>query len=232
MGAIDDIESAGREQVGDSTIPSDIDGFKIIERDPSDLADSAGLDLNTYALARMVQSEMGSASALNLLVLAESARNEARHRGQSVSSLLLHSTMARANGLFSEQAAGKWASTRLDPNERHAAAARAALEDGSDLIRGARDFFDPKSQDSGQQGAHKLRITSEQYIAKNAARHLQWVGEIPGIDPYRLMVFGDVSGTVDQEPALAVLQRGREGIASAKGGGALLVILLAGAVLS
>lgn len=204
------IDGAGSSRVGPSTSTTDVDGYAVVDGDPQALADEAGLSLDAYALARMVASENGSEGAAYLLATAECAVNKASARGVSVSSLLLRGH-GQADGFFSEQAAGKWASTRVDPSGRHVEAAQVAIE-GSSVFSGAVDFFDPRSQDGGQQGGHTLRQSPEDYIAARATEGLAWIGDVPGINPYHLMCFAR-SGqrSADTGPALAALERGRSG---------------------
>jgi hypothetical protein len=202
------IDGADTGRTGPSTTNSGSPLY-IVDGAPEDLASQAGLDVDTYSLARMVSSEEGSGNAATLLCLAEAARNKAQQRGQSVSQLLTASKRSDADGNYSAQAAGKWASTRRDPNGRHVAAAQAALQQGTDLAAGAVDYFDPSSQDGGTQGGVALRKTSEDYIAQNAAQGLYWVGPIADIDAYHLMLFAPGSGTADD--ALNIVAQGRVG---------------------
>lgn len=215
------IRAASTARVGPRTTTETVNGFVVVQGTPATLADDASLDVNTYALARMLSSEENSGSAEVLLALAEAARNQAARRGRSVYSLLTSSKYPSRAGRFGAQK-GAWASTRLDPNGRHVAAAQVALG-GSDFTGGARDFFDPRTQDGGVQLGEALRLTSEQYIADRAKEGLFWVGPLPGIDPYKLMLFRDGHGDVGE--ALAVLEHGRGG-GSAGGGGAVLALLL------
>jgi hypothetical protein len=206
------IDGAGRSRVGDKATAETIGQYVIVDEAPQDLADAAGLSLDVYSLARMIASENGSASAATLLALAESTRNEAERRGGSVTALLTRSSVAAAQGKYSEQAAGKWASTRLDPLGRHVEAARQALDERTNAFAGAVDFFDPSAQDKGQQGTHKLRKTSEQYIADRAAEGLAWIGDVDGVNAYHLMLFAPGAKPVDTTAALAALDDGRNGI--------------------
>ncbi len=209
----DRIDAAGRKIVGPTTKTSELlvgsRTFDIVDDDPQRLATAAGLDLDVYSLARMIASENGSSTAATILATAECARNKAAQRGVRVSALLLRSTIAGAGGKYGEQAAGRWASTRRDPNGRHVECARVAME-GSNAFAGAVDFFDPSAQDLGKQGRHPLRSSSEQYIAARAAEGLGWVGPLEDVDAYSLMVFSRQQKPIDIEPALAVLTEGRD----------------------
>jgi hypothetical protein len=184
-----------------------IDNYTVVVGYPSSLADAAGLDLDTYSLARMIASEDGSANDTVLRCLGECARNQAAHNGVSITTLLTKSSDTAINGLYSEQAAGKWASTRVDPDDRATTAAQDVIA-GSSYAKGGRDFFDPSSQDKGVQNGHILNLTSEKYIDRNASSGLYWVGPIDGVDPYHLMIFADGADT-STTAALAALNTGR-----------------------
>lgn len=192
--ALQNIRDASYSIVGSRTTPSKVDGYSVVPTSPMWLAASAGVDESVYSLARMVSSEAGSANAETLLALAETARNKAIQRGVSVTSLLTQAKVASSNGLYGEQAAGRWASTRLDPNGRHLAAADAALNGGTTFAQGATDFFDPATQDTGVQNGHALKQSSSTYIANRDKEGLHWVGPLPGIDPRKAMFFARGTG--------------------------------------
>lgn len=206
------IDAAGRGRIGPATSPAKVGGYLIVGDDPATLANSAGVDLQVYSLARMIASEDGSAPAPRLLALAETTRNEAARGRVSIFALLTRSSVSAAKGKYSEQAAGKWASTRVDPLARHLEAARIAIEDGSDVFGGATDFFDPRAQDKGKQGEHTLKKTSEDYITDKLSDGMAWIGQVDGIDPYRLMLFShqkDPDLTENFDASLEVVFQGR-----------------------
>jgi hypothetical protein len=214
------IDAASRDRVGPSTSTVLSSGVQTVVGEPFSLAQSAKVSMDVYALARMIASEEGSGNAPTLLCLGEAARNEAKRRGTSVFSLLTNSTVPALRGRFGEQRT-RWASTRLDPNGRHVAAATAALS-GTGLARGARDFFDPATQATGEQLGKPLRLSVTQYITDNASNGLAWVGPIEGINPGRLMLFVNAPKPIDTSAAFAAL----------KGhGSTVLVALLIGAAL-
>lgn len=200
MGALDDIAAASSARVGPRTVTDTEGGYTLVVGDPSSLV-PAGLDLDTYALARMVSSEYGSGPPVALLALAEAAVNKADQRGVSVFTLLTHSSNSATDGRFGEQSGGHWASTRLDPTGRHVAAASSAI-DGSDITGGAIDYFDPAAQDAGSQNGHKLRQSAQQYIQARYAEGLAWVGPIDGLNARQLMLFAPTGG-YDIDSALA-----------------------------
>lgn len=109
-----------------------------VDQTPDDLAASAGLDVDTYALARMISSEEG---------------NSANIRQAAVAWVMLNNGgtgYAIPRGTFGRQGSGgRPISTSQDPFEGHVDIAKGVLS-GSipDPTNGARYFIAPKAQDS------------------------------------------------------------------------------------
>lgn len=161
--------------------------------DPAILAANAGLDLDTYALARMIASEEGDSNDSHQIAVGECARNHASRVGVSISTMLLRSTgknySEEANGRFSEQGKGKWASTSKAPTRTNVNNAIRVLS-GTDVTGGGIDFFSPSGQIIGLvQGTSRIKISASKYIKRNAKDGLQWTGPIDGINAKKLMVF-------------------------------------------
>lgn len=221
------IDDGGKSRVGAKGTLASQSGYDVILESPAVLAGGATQNVDVYSLARMIASEDGSASAPTLLGLAECARNKAAKGGVSVTKLLTRSSMSGMDGTYSEQAAGKWASTRLDPNGRHVTAAQIAMLEDSDEFGGAVDFFDPHSQDGGLQNGRKLHLTSEDYITARAEEGLEWIGDVDGVDAYRFMAFAPGQKPIDYSDAMAVIEKGRNVHKLWVGGGSLAALLVA-----
>jgi hypothetical protein len=149
--------------------------------DPAALAASAGLDLNTYALARMIASEEGNSSTAVQALIAHAAVNHAGGR-ERIAAVLLKAKNPAHNGFFGTQKdlerlvttsdgkevhpSDRYASTASDPYEGHAAVARGVL-DGSipDLTGGADQFDrpsgerDPAAVAAAREGAGKEEVS-------------------------------------------------------------------------
>lgn len=227
--AYDAIAGTGNARVGEAssfeTVTTTKASYQVVAESPEYLAQSAGKTLDEYSLARMVQSEEGGNGPVHMLAVAEAAVNEARRRGRTVTRLLTASAIVGVDGHYSEQAAGKWASTRSDPRERAAKAAELALQ-GSNVFMGVVDYFSPRNQDAGSQNGHTLRLSSEQYIAERASEGLFWIGPVAGVNPYELMLFSrQPQGTTDA--ANAVVESGRKG-ETVKTGMVVLLVVCAG----
>ena len=120
--------------------------------DPGELAAAAGLDLETYALARMLASEEGNSTPEVQALVAHAVVNEARAAGKSISAKLLKAKLATHSGFFGTQrniekgtdgydGSDRFASTATDPYEGHAVvAAGVLLGTIPDLTGGARRF--------------------------------------------------------------------------------------------
>lgn len=118
-----------------------------VPADPGSLASSAGLDLNTYALARMIESEAAILKNDNArLGVGEAALNYAYRLGKSIGSILLNAK-GSANGYFGEQGQGRYASTSRDPSRDSINAAQLAMA-GSNITGGADQWDSPWSYTS------------------------------------------------------------------------------------
>jgi hypothetical protein len=110
--------------------------------DPSALAASAGMDLDTYALARMVESETANLRSLEAsTAVAAAALNYAN--GRSIAGILLRATK-RGNGYFGKQDQGRYAASSKDPGPLAISAALAA-QAGQDPTNGADQWDSPWS---------------------------------------------------------------------------------------
>jgi len=127
--------------------------------DPDQLAELAGLDLDTYALARAIASEEGNSSAGVQALVGHAMVNHARLAGKSISQVLLEAKNAEHRGFFGTQkdlettlANGKhpsdrYASTASDPYEGHAAIAGGVLSGAIPDLTGGADQFDRTESD-------------------------------------------------------------------------------------
>lgn len=125
----------------------------LVDGDPFALADAAGMEPNAYALARCLASEHGQDGDPYLVAVAWAVRNKAAERGVTVIQLLTDGAGTAGDGMFGDQkaAAGtKYASTKVDPSDRHArvAATVIAADPASDPTAGATHFYSPKAQDA------------------------------------------------------------------------------------
>ena len=123
----------GDKSSANPTAPSEID------QSPEDLAASAGLDLQTYTLARIISSEEGNSPVLYWVAIAWASKNNAPD-GDIFS--------WATDGSFGEQGSGRPVSTRQDPYEGHVKVAQAVLAGTvADPTEGARYWIAPRTQD-------------------------------------------------------------------------------------
>lgn len=140
-------------RVGPATKP---DGLGVIRVDPWGLATAAGLDLDTYAVARMLSSEEGNSPGAYKVAVAFAVVNASS--GFPADKLL--AGKGDAAGFFARQDAryskgggatghaGKYASTVLDPRADDVTIARAVVSrEVADPTGGATNFFRPGLQD-------------------------------------------------------------------------------------
>ena len=128
---------------------------------PGELAAAAGLDLETYALARMIASEEGRSTSGVQALVAHATVNYARGRGRSISAVLLAAKNPDHDGSFGTQKdlertvttgdgkevhpSDRYASTASDPYEGHAAVAQGVLDGSIPDLTGGADQFDRPS---------------------------------------------------------------------------------------
>lgn len=168
------------------------------------------ITLDELTGSRLIASEFGSGSPAEMCCIVDAELNRAKSRGQTLTQHLVG-----GSGLYGPQGeGGREAATPLAGNLRHLTAARAAMRDARGISRGARRFYDPKTQDI-QWGRYRrgeitkvhscnaLGILSRWSFDLSGCRDdglpppgatpgknpEEWVGPIPGVDAYRLMLF-------------------------------------------
>lgn len=183
------------------------------------------LSLDEYTLARMVYSEHASGSPVELCCLADAAANKAAAEGRSIH------LYATGGAGFGAQGGARQVSTARAPTPRHIKAALAVLRNrwwflpppARGIAKGARRFFDPRAQLklSQDQGTGKFapplvvlrRWTYDLAWVNRAELELgtrrgsnqeEWVGPIPGVDPYELMLMRPKTALQDSLYAEAV----------------------------
>lgn len=214
------IRSGGNNIVGPKTSietlkPGEPTEYRAVRESPVDIHRQAGIDRNTYALARCISSEEGSRPAEYLLAVAELVRNKAKRKDKEVYQQLVFTTSPAYHftyGRYGEQR-GRSASTRQDPKGRHVAAAKAALVGASDMLpSNATTWFGPKLQDSGKQGTHSLNYDAVEIARKWGEDKLHWIGPLPGIDTYKFVVFKQETTRTDNQALVDAILLGRQGV--------------------
>jgi hypothetical protein len=176
-------------------------GKTIIAESPTTLASRAGYSVEEFALGRLIASEGyggegRTAEATARTALAQAVVNEARRRKMSIVDLLTRSSdSVLLPGFFGSQKAKIYAATTKDPTKWDLEIARAVLR-GSvpDLAKGATNFLDPEIWGGAiargttpTQGGYALGKFEE--IITSWHKDKAWIGPIPGVDSYYLMLF-------------------------------------------
>jgi hypothetical protein len=171
-------------------------GVSVIDDPPGVLATRAGVDVETYSLARVIASEgYPGGTPLQLAVALSSIghviKSEAKARGQSITRLLTGGT---APGYYGSQKAKGYAATTRDPRVLDVAVAKAVLGGIPDLTRGARNFVHPKvwgdKEARGETATQAGAALSEfETVMRRWHTEKAYVGGVPSIDSYRLMFF-------------------------------------------
>jgi hypothetical protein len=187
-------------RVGRATSPNELG---VIEDDPVTLANSAGLDLDAYALARMISSEEGPSPTVYKVAVGWAAVNASR--GNVADKLL--AGKGSTSGHFAAQNAryftgeldahsgepitahaGKYATTANDPREDDMQIAVAILSGAlADFTGGATNFFRPRVQDR-LFAAGRASKAAETVDAEWRARGLTPL-EVEGIDSAELTLY-------------------------------------------
>jgi hypothetical protein len=210
-----------------TTVPTGTGGsVRVTFTPPAQLAAQAGLSREAYALARCIRSEgyggdpVGRAAAA--VVIGQAIRNGSA--GKGIEATLTHSQFANASGYFGEQS-GRYAATTQDPTAWTGQVAEAVLAGGlPDLARGAHKFLDPAVFARGEQAGRplgELASVLRSWMLGNEA--LEWVGPIPTVDTFHLVVLrrGNASlaeRQAQREQLLDIYERGKAGDHGPEGG--------------
>lgn len=153
--------------------PTTVGADGIIRVDPYELADAAGLDAETYALARCLASEHPRDSNAYLVAVGWATKNKAREKGVDLVELLTNGRGDAGDGYFGQQKASagtKYAATGQDPHQRHVDAAAAVVDETvPDPTDGATHFFSPEAQDSLAARAAAGEDRFRKYLGHDAA---------------------------------------------------------------
>lgn len=200
-----------------------------VDQAPAQLAQDAGVDLETYSLARCLASEGYGTSAdpdntdrgkpVAIVAIAQAVRNKAKAKWNgSITKTLTYSTWAAKDPALPQwhygEQSGRYASTSADPNRWHIEVAKAVLNDTvPNIVGDAYMFFDPKTQDGGVQAGKRIQpadVTLTDWHSRNA-----WIGPIAGLDSYYLMFLRPESDAKVRAQALSaalqVVYDGRQG---------------------
>ena len=166
-----------RRKAGGSVTGGDdrVDGGGVVPGDPEKLARAAGLTLEEYALARLMESEESSEPAR--IAVGWATRNAAQRQGVSIPSLLLRGNLS-SKGRFGRQDTGKWASTSKPPTAGTMLLARKVLaKEMPDPTGGATQWDAPRAQATLNKRDPKKYKAPEQIaeIRQAAGSEMVWV---------------------------------------------------------
>jgi hypothetical protein len=169
-------------RVGDATSPNP-DAPTEIAQDPTTLAADAGLDLDTYALARVISSEEGNSPNAFQLAIGCAMRNLANHYGAGIFDTATDGSFGRQSGGVTSRPVSTWE----DPYEGHVAIAQAVQGGTPDVTQGAYQWVAPKAQDALNRRDPTKYKTFAEVDAARIAGGLRQVN-VDGVDP-SLLVF-------------------------------------------
>lgn len=176
------VMSTSKKVAAGPTLEGHADGSGLVQVDPFGLASQAGVDINTYALARMVASE--ASDKLTKVACAWACLNYATRRAKSVSVLLL-AGKGLADGRFGAQNLGKYASTKNPPGAGDLSIAADVLAKRvPDPTSGAEQWDNPVALDAlkGKKIAGYTKSADEVAAERSKSHDLVMV---PGVSPTR-----------------------------------------------
>lgn len=175
----------------------------------------ANLSLNAYALARYMQSEVGSGSIEERVAVGEAAVNRAKLRGKSVADLLLRAQAPTHpnydyfgpihGGSVETAPYGRWAATSKDPSVSTALLAMLVESGRSDNFSNGADDQDGLEYFSDPEGKVRKMATTGDY----------WVGPLVGVNPWHTFLSRHY-GNVSAADAAALLARGLDYVRARK----------------
>ena len=173
---------------------------------------SGKLSLETYTLARYMQSEVGSGTVETRVAVGEAAVNQAKLRGKSILHVLLYNQGAgHPNYGFYGPIHGpegvttapyrRWASTRLDPTVLTLLLAQLITSGQSrNFANGADD-----QSDMFNRTAYPNPVGTLQTFAKRGS---YWVGPLPGVNHQHTFLFRKYGVAPTTPQGAALLARG------------------------
>jgi hypothetical protein len=163
----------------------------IVPPDPQTLADQAHVDLDTYAMARMLSSEEGNSSNEIRVACCWALKNKAAREGKSIPDLLLRAKDPNHSGKFGTfinldpsspyytvnsdgkpNAADRYASTALDPYDGDLEIAISVLLETIPDPTGGADQFDRPGGEKNPDAVAAKRLAAGQILA-----------DVAGVDP-------------------------------------------------
>ena len=126
----------------------------IVNDDPQTLADAAGVDLDTYSLARVGQSEEGISSDRAKIAVMYACKNHADRTGKSITEIVTQgnpkrSDYASANGHYGRQGIHPYCTTIAAPTANTIALAQSVMDGtATDETQGAQWWDNPLAQDA------------------------------------------------------------------------------------
>lgn len=150
----------------------------LVHTSPEDLAAQAGLDQETYSLARAISSEEGNSDNATKAAVGWCIVNAAARRGQSVTELVLHAANPAHSGSYGTQEdleyyhangvhrSDRYCASGLDPYQGDADIASGILSGAiADLTGGCNQFDRPAGEAHPDQVAAKRIAAGAELVA-------------------------------------------------------------------
>lgn len=141
----------------------------VVYDDPQTLADAAGVDLETYSLARVGQSEEGLSSDRAKIAVMYACKNHAEKSGKTITEVVTRGNpkrtdYAEANGRYGRQGIHPYCSTIAAPTSNTLALAVSVIDGlALDETQGAQFWDNPHTQDVLAAASPKDQLTGKGY---------------------------------------------------------------------
>ena len=162
----------------------------IVSEEPQTLADIAGVDLETYSLARVGQSEEGLSSDRAKIAVMYACKNHASKQGKSITAVVTRGNPKRtdyaaANGRYGRQGIHPYCTTIAAPTQHTLELAQQVIDGtADDETQGAQWWDNPHTQDILATAYPKDEATGKGYYtsAQIAERRISKGATLVNID--------------------------------------------------
>jgi hypothetical protein len=143
----------------------------VVPEEPQTLADAAGVDLETYSLARVMQSEEGLSSDRAKIAVGYATINHSRRTGKTITDIVTRGNPKRsdyvvANGRYGRQGIHPYCSTIAAPTSHTIELAQSVIDGiADDETDGAQWWDNPHTQDVLHLAQPKDPVTGTGYYS-------------------------------------------------------------------
>jgi hypothetical protein len=158
----------------------------VVPDDPSDLASQAGVDLDTYAMARMISSEEGNSETRIKILVGYCLQNHCTRIGKTISQELLRANNSDHAGYFGTQRDVDTDSPNHGKSDRYASTALDPYAGDIEIAQGVRAGTLPDESQGAQQFDRPAGEKHPEQVAANRIASGAELVTVAGLDGIRL----------------------------------------------